>query len=233
MNKLKEYFGGVLSIIFYILFFYGEIFGIIHSVKKHSTGDIIASIAIPPWAWWRSIEMVWHNDYANVDWDKRLTNDMQTCIYFINQANDTKVNKFEIIEDIEIFHNKIVKYPQDKLEFLKNGTRYFIEYSNSNSNDFINALNEYSKTGDFDWKASDKTKQLEKTLSNYKLIEDIKLAKKTLEITNNELKTNFSDDLEFIDHEKIEEIKTRASITLEVQQKEYKRFFENLFDEEL
>jgi len=203
MNKIKEYIGGSLTIVLYIFIFYGEIFGIIHSVKKHSTGDIIASIAIPPWAWWRSIEMWWHDDYSNVDWNKRLTNDIQTCIYFITQANNADANKFELNEDIEKFSEKIIKYPQDKLGFLISGTRNYIEYSNSTSIDFINAIKEYSETGNFDWKQSDKTKQLEKTLVNYKLIEDIEFAKKSVELTNKELKENFPDDVLLIDYERI------------------------------
>jgi len=230
MNKFKDFLGATLTVLMYVFFIYGEIFGIVHSVRKHSTGDIIASIAIPPWAWWRSVEMWWHNDYAKVDWDKRLTNDMQNCVYFMNQGISTEVNKYELNNNIEEFSNQIKKYPKDKLLFLKNGTKNYIEYANSTSNDFLNSLNKYAETGSFDWIQSEKSIQLEKTLADFKLGEDIQHFKKVMDETIKQLKVNLPSQ---VDIEKIENIKNAQKLNMESQQKECRRTFKNLFDEEL
>lgn len=229
MKKL----GLVFAIFFNIFIVYGEIFGIVHSVKKHSTGDNIASIVIPPWAWFRSIEMWWHDDYANVDWDKRLTNDMQTCIYFISQANNPEINKFELNENLEKFSNKINKYPKDKLDFLLNGSRNYIEFTNSLSVDFMDAMKLYYVSGDFEWKYSEKSKLLEKSLSKYKLEEDITLAKKTLNELVKKLKENLPEDELSFNNEQIDNLVANGKLKLEVQQKENKRIFKSLFNQEL
>jgi len=233
MNKIKDFLGGALAVLFYVLIIYGEIFGIYHSAKKHTASDVVVSIAIPPWAWWRSIEAWWHDDYAKVDWDKRLANDMQTSIYFINQGTNSEGNKYELNEDIEKFSDKIKKYPKDKLVFLTSGTRYFIEYSNSTSNDFMNSFKKYSETGEFSWMQSDKTQQLEKKLADYNLNEDIQFAKKALEETSKQLKDNLPDNTSLVDLNKIESMKTTMILTMESQQKEYRRIFKSLFNEEL
>jgi len=230
MSKFKDIVGGAFVILIYAFFIYGEIFGIVHSVRKHSTGDIIASIAIPPWAWWRSVEMWWHNDYAKIDWDKRLSNDMQICVYFINQGLSAEVNTFELNNNIEEFSGKINKYPQDKFKFLMAGTRYFIEYSNSIANDFLNSLNKYNETGSFNWEQSEKSIQLETTLANFKLGEDVQHSKRAMTETIKQLEANLP---LLIDIEKMDSLKNAFRLAIESQQKHFRRTFKNLFNEEL
>ena len=233
MSKLSDTLTSGIGLLIAVLIGYGEIFGIVHSVRHHSVGDNIASIAIPPWAWWRSAEMWWHDDYGNVNWDKRLSNDMQTCVYFIALVNDKSADKYQINENLEKFSDKIKDYPADKRQYLLDGTKKYILYSNSLSSDFLVSLNDYKKDGNFDLVTSEATKKLETDLSSFTLKEDIDVSRKGIEELNKQMQDNLPSDTAFIDYDKIKEMETAMNLVMEQQQKEFRRIFKSLFNEEL
>lgn len=125
-QKIISFLGNSLGLFLGLLFLYLEVGGIVHSVRKHSFGDTFISVTIPPWAWYRSVEMWWHDDLADVNWDERLSTDTKNCyylFYFYNSEHVIKAN-----EEIESFRNKIKNYPKDKIEHLKTFCKNYIEW---------------------------------------------------------------------------------------------------------
>lgn len=232
MTKVKEFFQNVLSslagIFFILLFFYGEIFGVIHSIRKHSTSDAILCVVIPPMAWWRSIEMFWHDDFADVDWDERLSSDLKTCVYFHGEIISSQTNTYQLNEDIENFAKKVKKYPEDKREFLVNGFRKYLEFQNLLVNDLYYCFDRYFKGAEYELKLSSKTKNKEKELEAY-------ISKSDLEILKNgmdEMAQSFKPEKSDLTTEKIEEIESFMQVRMKLQKLKSNQLFDALFDVE-
>ena len=230
---MKDTITSILGFVLYISLFADYGFGIYHSFKKHGVADGLIGSVIFPWAMYRGVEYLWHDDYGDVNWDKRLTNDMQTCVYFIALVNDKTADKYQINENLEKFSEKIKDYPADKRQYLLDGTKKYIQYSISITSDFLASLNDYKKNGNFNLTTSNATKKLETDLSNFKLKEDIAVSKKSIEDLNKQLQDNLPSDTAFIDYVKIKGMETKMNLTIELQQKEYKRIFKSLFNEDL
>jgi len=230
---MKDAITSILTFLLYISLFADYGLGVVHSFKKHGVADGLIGTVLFPWAMYRGVEFWWHDDYGNVNWDKRLSNDMQTCIYFIAVVNDKSADKYQINENLEKFSEKINDYPSDKRQYLLDGTKKYIQYSNSLSSDFLNSLNDYKKNGDFNLLASDATKKLETELSNFKLKEDMEVSKKGIKELNKQMQENLPSDTALIDYDKIKDMETTMNLTMELQQKEFRRIFKSLFNEEL
>jgi hypothetical protein len=230
---MKDLFTSILTFVIYISLFADYGLGLVHSFKKHGAADGLIGAVLFPWAMYRGVEYWWHDDYGNVNWDKRLSNDMQTCVYFIALVNDKSADKYQINENLEKFSVKIKDYPADKRQYLLDGTKKYILYSKSLTNDFLASLNEYKKNANFNLVTSEATNKLETELSDFKLKEDIKLFKKGIEELNKQMQDNLPSDIAFIDYDKIKDIETSVNFSMELQQKEFRRIFKSLFDEEL
>ena len=230
---MKDIITSILTFVLQISFIADYGLGIYHSFKKHGVADGLIGTVIFPWAMYRGVEFWWHDDYGKVNWDKRLTNDMQTCVYFIALVNDKTADKYQINENLEKFSEKIKDYPADKRQYLLDGTKKYIQYSNSLTNDFLASLNDYKKNGNFNLTTSDATKKLENDLSNFKLKEDIAVSKKGIEELNKQMQDNLPSDTSYIDYDKIRDMETSMNLAMELQQKEFKRIFKSLFNEEL
>ncbi len=230
---MKDFISLILPLTLYISLFGGYGLGIYHSFKKHGVADGLIGTVIFPWAIYRGAEYWWHDDYGNVNWDKRLGNDMQTCVYFIMLVNDKNADKYQINENLEKFSEKIKDYPADKRQYLIDGTKKYIQYSNSMTHDFLTSFNDYKKNGNFNFTIGDSTKKLETDLSNFKLKEDIALFKKGIEALNKQMQDNLPSDTSYIDYEKIKDLETSMNLSIELQHKELKRVFKSIFNEEL
>jgi len=230
---MKGVITSILIFILYISLFADYGIGIVHSFKKHGVVDGVVGTVFFPWAMYRGVEFWWHDDYGNVNWDKRLSNDMQTCIYFVALVQDKSADKYQINENLEKFSEKIKDYPADKKQYLLDGTKKYIQYSNSVSSDILNSLNHYKKNGDFNLTSSDATKKLETELSNFKLKEDMELTKKLFEDLNKQMQEDLPSDRAFIDYDKIKDMETTINLIMELQKKEFRRIFTSLFSEEL
>lgn len=233
MRTLKELFISGLAILINFLFIYGEVFGIIHSVKKHSAGDIIITILIPPWAWYRSAEMWWHNDYDGVNWDKRLTNDMQSCVYFFTETTNQNANLFILNENLEKFSKKVNKYPKERKQFLIDGSRKYINYVNSLTEDLINSIDDFTNSQQHNFRLSIKTKELENEVRKFKLEEDILLKYIEVELNYKLLIKTFPDISSPEDINRFNHYKIAVKASIEKQRKELKRIFKSIFNEEV
>lgn len=48
------------AVIVWALLGYAEIGGVVHAFRSHRTSDGVTAIIVPPWAWFRSVEWIWH-----------------------------------------------------------------------------------------------------------------------------------------------------------------------------
>jgi len=223
---MKNIIKSSLAFVIYFSLFADYGLGIYHSFKKHGVSDGLIGAVLFPWAMYRGVEYWWHDDYRNVNWDKRLTNDLQTCVYFISLVNDKKADKYQMNEDLEKFSEKIKDYPADKRKYLIVGTKTCIQLNNSFNSDLLVSLNDYKKNGNFNLITSDATKKLETDLSNFELEDDLGSIKKSTVELNKLIQEN-------VTYEDINEMETAMKLTLEHQQKEFSRIYKSLFDEEL
>lgn len=207
--------------------------GVVHSFKKHGIADGFIGAVLFPWAMYRGVEFWWHDDYAKVNWDQRLSNDMQTCVYFISTVNEKNADKYQINENLEKFSEKIKDYPANKRQYLLDGTKKYISYTKSLSDDFLTCFNNYKTTGNFTLTTSDYTKKLENELSNFKLKDDMELSKNGIKELNNQMQNNLPNDTALIDYKKINDMEISMKLTNEIQQKEFRRIFKILFNEDL
>lgn len=155
MKKVWEFLGSTLGFLFSAGIIYLWIAGSLHAQRKHDEGYL--PWAVFPWGMYRGAEQFWHNDYANVDWDKRLANDLNSCIYLLTDGSSRNGDKVSVNEGIEDMSNKISHYPADKKTFLMNGCRTFIKYALSDTKELLEAGKRYYSTGEYKIIWSDST----------------------------------------------------------------------------
>lgn len=231
---VRDVIKSILTFVIYIAVLADYGLGMYHSFKKHGVTDGVIGTIVFPWAMYRGVEFWWHDDFSDVDWDQRLSGDIQTCIYFVASTNDKSSDKFQINEDLEKFSKKINEYPSDKRQYLLLGTKKYIQYSNSLIVDFLESLKEYRRNGYFNIAPSDSTRKYENELSNFfKLKEEMGLSKMVFEDLNKQIKDNLPNDNSEIDYDKINQVETRVNLSLELQLRESNRIFKTLFQEDL
>jgi hypothetical protein len=210
--------------------------GMYHSYKKHSTKDFIGSIVLFPWGMYRGFEMFWHKDedkMADVDWKKRLSNDLRASIYLLTEGSYKDHNVVDLNKATETYTDQIKDYPKDKKQYLINGTREYIKYTLSCTNEITIIMTNYFASGKMDISYSDSTIALKKDLiDKYELSELIaqidaalnQQAKQMAEapITDTaavrKLKTTFKENMD------IYMTKTRSDMA---------RIFKDIYNEEL
>ena len=115
---------------FYFLFvFLGPVafvLGVYHAFSKHSPLRGAASIVFFPIAWYHAAEYFWHDDFAGVDWDERLSSDYETTIYFLNQPYQTEMDTFRVNQDLEEFSTILQDYPAEHRASLETAIRSHI-----------------------------------------------------------------------------------------------------------
>ena len=207
--------------------------GVVHSFKKHGKNDAILGMVVFPWAMYRGLEFWWHDDFLDVDWDSRLSTDMQTCVYFVAKANDKTANRFKLNQDLEDFSRKINSYPTDKRQFLIEGTRKYIRYSQSILNDILNCVEQSIQKKSFIFLAGDETKKLEIELSKFKLKNEID-TKSLLDEFNRQLKQRLQGvETSVISESKLKEMQLTLETSKEFQRRGFENVFIYLFKEDL
>ncbi len=154
--KLFKVIGNFFGSLYFLLFMISWPVGIYHSYQKHKSGDVVLSVLVFPFGMYRSIEMLWHND--GIDWESKLSGDMSSIIFIFSQITIDKRNRIQIERDIEVLNSKISKYPEDKIELLKKGTKNYLNYSDFFEKDvgdyYNNVLISKDKTTNFNFSDS-------------------------------------------------------------------------------
>lgn len=228
-NTLATIGGYLFGAVF--LFLWGK--GCIHSENKHPNDYDWQRYS--PYAVYRGVESFYHKDkdkFADVDWDKRLTLDMRSIVYFLNEGSSKEGNIYEVNENIEEFSGKIKNYPIDKKTFLKKGTRRYIEYSTISTNEAISKMMNYYETGVYNPEFSDSAKVLERELENtYKLKEVVEAFHTGMTNVSNVLNKE-----EKVSVNKIEEMKTllmgKMNEEVPAAIRKLKSIYKDIFSEE-
>lgn len=160
-----------------------EIWGIYHTAKKHSD-ELYLSVLIPPWAWYRSIEYWWHDDFSNVNWDTQVPSDIKVCIYFLNLSTHDTTNVYKMNKDLQEFSNTIHKYPPEKLLLIEKGTRVYIRYANIITNELFTNLMQSAIVGPRQLVLSDSSDKVSQLLIKYGLKEDVESIKNQVAVVN-------------------------------------------------
>lgn len=165
-DKIISIFGNISGLFLGLLFLYLEVGGIVHSARKHSFGDTFVSVAIPPWAWYRSVEMWWHNDYADVNWNERLNTDRTSILMLYIGLSDNNIKANEAIEG---FKERTNSYPKDKKDSLKSFLNIFVKWFKIS----IDEGNKMMKSirANQGYKPSSSMVNIKKSLLNYKIPE--------------------------------------------------------------
>ncbi len=191
MGKFKDWvvdvFGVLGTFLIGTFIAYASIFGIIHSARHHTNKDLAATIFLPPWAWWRSIELFWHinSDIKPPEMplkeldsedpiafsDEQLTNDLHEFLVLFENANND-VDEKEFREYFMVAKRKIDAYPEDKRLYLANGIRVFQNFAFSIFDDLDFALENFMKGGEYKFILSNKSALLKSNLKEYKLDKD-------------------------------------------------------------
>lgn len=204
VESFRHHLSNVSGPLIVVALLWGELGGLYHSASKHSLRDAFLSFVIPPYSWYRSIEFFWHDDFAGVDWPKRLRNDVKICIYFLNKASSNDVNANERTMEIENFSARIAKYPNERKEHLKEVARVYIRFMLSLMDDFQTALDTYSITGRFYFKIGEQSSKYEAALVKLGLEKEIKLSMQATDmlIKQMEEQINESKDNDFTSYGK-------------------------------
>ena len=208
-----EVIGTIISIVFWLAIGVSDVAGIVHSIKKHSVGDTVAAVALPPWGVWRGIESLWHDDYKNVDWNKQLSEDFETVLYFYDKAIDRDTDVYLLNQEVSDFADVINDYPSSKKEELMRASRAFIEYDNLITSEFISFLRSNEESSQPSW--SEQIYKLENELSTY--YPNISKHRSSVEVILNNLKDFDSSDVD------------RMSLATEMNEKKIHKMFERLF----
>ena len=88
-------------------------------------------------------------DFTDHDWDKRLEYDSEICIYFLMGPEYIKKSLEEYNRQLEKFSTEIQKYPVERLNHLKYISKLYIKYLITLTNDMINSIKQYKKSGIF------------------------------------------------------------------------------------
>lgn len=171
---IKKFFEIIWTIVIIYVLFFGEWVGLYHSYKHHSSKDFFASIFIPPLAWYRSIEMFWHDyEEPKMGWDKRLKKDKINCMKLMEEATGYSLYDSQIESEAKNLAKEINKYPEDKLEQIRVFILKYRNFYNSYSMDCIDAIERYKTTDSFNIIVSDETKKIANSISEKFELKDI------------------------------------------------------------
>lgn len=111
--------------LFYTIVLAAWVNGCFHSFKKHENDP--EWLQRSPLVIYRGVEYLWHDDFADVDWNERIKNDAATVLKLIDLSAESE-NIDDTKMQIEKFSKKISTYPKDKIEKLKIAGRRYIKY---------------------------------------------------------------------------------------------------------
>lgn len=225
---MKEKIFSTLTVLFYVILSISFVVGEFHSFKKHGAGDGFMGVMFFPWGIYRGAESLWHDDYADIDWDKRMETDMRISFYFLSNAGDGDRDQVKYNEDLEKFSARISNYPKDKKEYLKSGSRKCCQFIISSSKDVMKSMVDYYKSKDHVFIWSENTNKLETDLIGFKMGDETSNTKKSCEIAYKD----YQDKLDSTTF-RFDSIDSKFDYALDIQRAKLSGTFKFIFNEEL
>jgi hypothetical protein len=122
-ERLQSFIGGVFSLGFVVLL----VFGIARSFHK-GVGHGVASILLPPYAWYNGIAVLWEPPAWKVEWDEHTRAVATIMAATIDQNVD---NQLAIGHHLDQLHKWAKAMPKEKRDLLRSQTVLFCaEYDN-------------------------------------------------------------------------------------------------------
>lgn len=227
---MKRLFGSLLGILIMIGGLYFEFFGIYHSFSKHGVKDGLISVFVPPYGWYRAIEYWWHNDYAGIKWNERLSSDFQVIISIINavEEKDPQIQA-KISKAVNDISSQFKEYPEDKRKTLKEGIWLYIEWQDSLSDDLHRYFVNLWKNRKYNFENSQRTSDLYTKASKYSKIKEMMGIGE--EALLKMLETLKEEDPKSISTEKIEQMSELLRIQSKSTSSKCKTIYEGVFNE--
>lgn len=149
VEKLGAVLGNGLGGAIFIGILVANVYGPYHAIAKHSTGVAVASVFIPPYAWYMATEgVLWHDDFADVDWDLRLKNDVRAVAALIGGAGS--LEETSVIDHgraVEEFAVWIQDYPEEKRRYLEDFGEAWLRYTDAIYQDMVVSLRSAASDG--------------------------------------------------------------------------------------
>jgi len=155
---------------------WGEFGGLYHTYTRHRDQFWLA-VVVPPIAWYRGVEMLWHKEYSGKRWEKTQANDAQTIYQLLNaSAVGSHSDQVKLDEEIEAFSNKVGKYPKNNRAIIKTVYDDISQYQLALYDDADEMFSRFKGLDSLVFNKSDKTKELEQKLIGYGLGDYINFA---------------------------------------------------------
>jgi hypothetical protein len=228
---MKDAIGGIIAFLLTIGVITDYGIGVVHSFQKHGVVDGIAGSVLFPWAMYRGVEFWWHDDFADVNWDKRLPKDMKNCIYFFMKSEDPGSNAYQVNEDLEKFSTKINKYPEDKKKYIQEGCNAYIKYANLTMTEFKSYIEKQTYQSPTEFSHSAELLQLKNKLLEYDFKEEIDMTDLAIEKLTSKIHTNLkvSDSEDVFEAKKADYLKV-IELAASNQNNVYKKVYKELFN---
>ena len=127
LQSIKEKVGSAIGSLFYIFLTFATIFGIIRGFHK-GVGNGVASILMPPYAWYLTVAVIWEPPQWKEDWDKS-TRALATVLVY---ATDTSAeNKLFLGSKSDELKEWVKHIPKEKRSELKKDSVAFCKECNS------------------------------------------------------------------------------------------------------
>lgn len=170
-------FKKIFIVIVLSLIAYGEIIGIYHSLNKHKKDDGLYAVILPPWAWFRSVEIWQHNDADYIDWKVQLKTNCRDCLILFTQYN--KGNPLEIEKAVLDIKAQLSKYPKDKQEYVKSFCKGYILYYEFARREFNSWVIKFFNGGDIRYQKSNELNTMQNNLYKYQVEEMTRSVQRT------------------------------------------------------
>lgn len=121
---MKSAMSSVIGISVLVVF----LVGLVHSARKHSLSQ---SLLFFPIGIYRGVEILWHDDFADVEWPKRINSEEQIIYGFMVSGLDGAPLSAQIIQEQEKFNKRFLSYPSCVQTELKDFGDDVLQYNES------------------------------------------------------------------------------------------------------
>lgn len=136
----------IIGNILYLAIFVLCIIGVVHTYRHHGKLAFVTSF-LPPVGAYFGAESFWHSKedkYAEIDWDKRMKGDVY-ILYKLLASDPKKDELSQFNETLESFSKRVMEYPQDKIDYLKESAKKYARFLKAVNTDFNIYFEEYFK----------------------------------------------------------------------------------------
>ena len=223
LNDLAAFF-------FMVAFCWIQFGGIYHSATKHSSVDLILALTVPPFAWYRSIEFFWHDDFAHINWDQRVKGDIKAIVEIVNNEIESK-NMLDNANNKEFLHNRIKTYPAIQKDRIEQAVIGFMNYHLQFAKEMCSIAKMTAKENYSVWTESNEMKKQRSLFAAYYTDSEMQMVQETLEKEVKKFQKALKE--EQISTEKIQEIEKNFGDLERVHKEKYQECFKSIFDKEI